>query len=336
LTLHKSPRWWKHGKAVKAFFALRVLACVGLAVTALAAHGPAQAVGADESPVTIRVGVGVNDTSSNFFDAIQLGYFKKHNIDIQVERMTSGASQASALAGGSLDVAESNVVSVATAHLRGLPFIFIAPGAVYNNAAPTSLLVCATGSTIKTGKDLLGKNVGVVALADLSQLGPVAWMEMTGADSSTVHYLEMPAAAMPAALKRGSIEAAILAEPVLSRATADGDAKICANAYIAIAPTFMLNGWITTDTWLKNNSDAARRFREAMLEAAKWANHNHAASATIFAASSAVPLAVIQSMTRATFAERLDPALFQPIINAGAKYKFFAKSFPASEIVAAP
>jgi NitT/TauT family transport system substrate-binding protein len=161
-------------------------------------------------------------------------------------------------------------------------------------------------------------------------------MESAGGDSSTVHYLEMPAASIPAALKRGSIEAAILAEPILGRAVADGDAKICANAYIAIAPTFMLNGWITTDAWLKNNPDAARRFREVMLEAAKWANQNHAASATIFAASSAVPLAVIQSMTRATFAERFDPKLFQPIIDAGAKYKFFAKSFPASEIVAAP
>jgi NitT/TauT family transport system substrate-binding protein len=321
---------------VKTLVALRVLACVGLVVSALVAHAPVQAVAADESPVTIRVGVGVNDTASNFFDAVQLGYFKQHNIDVQVQRMTSGAAQASALAGGSIDVAESNVVSVATAHLRGLPFIFIAPGAVYNNAAPTSLLVCATGSTIKTGKDLIGKNVGVIALADLSQLAPVAWMETAGADSSTAHYLEMPASGIPAALKRGTIEAAILAEPILSRAISDGDAKICANAYIAIAPTFMLNGWITTDTWLKANPDAARRFREALLEAAKWANHNHAASAQIFATSSAVPLAVIQAMTRATFAERFDPALFQPIINAGAKYKFFAKSFPASEIVAAP
>ena len=39
-------------------------------------------------------------------------------------------------------------------------------------------------------------------------------------------------------------------------------------------------------------------------------------------------------MTRATFAERLDPELFQPVINAAAKYKFIDKAFPASDIIA--
>ena len=315
-----------------------LIACAraSLAAAAFFLAAPFAAGAAGEPAVTIRVGVGINDTASNLFDAAQLGYFKKRNLDVQIERMTSGAAQASALAGGSLDVAESNVVSVSAAHLRGLPFIYIAPGAVYSSAAPTTQLVCTVGSTIRSGKDLVGKNVGVIALADLSQLGPVAWMDATGGDAASAHYLEMPASAIPAALKRGSIDAAVLPEPILGRAVADGDAKICANAYAAIAPTFMLNGWITTEDWLKKNPDGARRFREAMLEAAKWANHNHAASATIFSANSTVPLAVIQSMTRATFAERFDPALFQPIINAGAKYKFFAKAFPATEIVAAP
>jgi NitT/TauT family transport system substrate-binding protein len=284
--------------------------------------------------VTIRVGAGVNDTVSNLFDAAQLGYFKERNLDVQIQRMTSGAAEASALAGGSLDIAESNVVSMAAAHLRGLPFIYIAPGGVYNSATPTSELVCATGSTIHSGKDLNGKNIGVIALGDLSQLAPYVWIDATGGDPASAHYIEMPAASIPTAIQRGSVDAGILPEPILGRAVADGSAKVCANAYIAIAPTFMLNGWITTSDWLKKNPDAARRFREAMLAAAKWANHNHAASAQIFAANSSVPLAVIQSMRRATFAERLDAALLQPVINAAAKYKFIEKAFPAGEIVA--
>jgi NitT/TauT family transport system substrate-binding protein len=287
-----------------------------------------------DAPVTIRVGAGANDTVSNLFDAVALGYFKSRGLDVQIQMMTSGASEAAALAGGALDIAESNVVSMSAAHLRGIPFVFIAPGAQYVTTSPTTLLVCPKTSTIKSGKDLNGKNFGVVALADLSQLGPVTWIDSTGGDGSTVHYVEMPAAGMAAALDRGTVDAAMIPEPALQIALAGGTAKVCAKAFDSVAPAFMLNGWITTGDWLKKNPDVARKFRDAMLEASKWANKNHKASAEIFKQYSKAPPEIIDTMTRATFAEKLDPDLVQPVINAAAKYKFIDHPFPAADILA--
>jgi len=282
--------------------------------------------------VTLRVGAGANDTVSELFYAVQLGYFKARNLDVQIQLMTSGASEAAALAGGALDIVESNVVSTSAAHLRGIPFVYIAPGAEYTSAAPTSEMICAKPSD-RSGKDFAGKSVGVVALGDLSQLGPAVWIDATGGDVSTVHYIEMPATAMPAAIARGTVEAGLLPEPYLQIALAGGT-KACAKAFDMIAPQFMLNGWITTADWLKKNPDVARRFREAMLEAAKWGNKNHKASAEIFKQYSKAPPEIIDTMTRATFAERFDPELFQPVINAAAKYKFIDKAFPAADIIA--
>jgi NitT/TauT family transport system substrate-binding protein len=287
-----------------------------------------------DAPVTIRVGAGANDTVSNLFDAVALGYFKSRGLDVQIQMMTSGASEAAALAGGALDIAESNVVSMSAAHLRGIPFVFIAPGAQYVTTSPTTLLVCPKTSTIKSGKDLNGKNFGVVALADLSQLGPVTWIDSTGGDGSTVHYVEMPAAGMAAALDRGTVDAAMIPEPALQIALAGGTAKVCAKAFDSVAPAFMLNGWITTGDWLKKNPDVARKFRDAMLEASRWANKNHKASAEIFKQYSKAPPEIIDTMTRATFAEKLDPDLVQPVINAAAKYKFIDHPFPAADILA--
>jgi NitT/TauT family transport system substrate-binding protein len=290
-----------------------------------------QAIAADPM-VTLRVGAGANDTVSELFYALKLGYFKSRNLDVQIQLMTSGASEAAALAGGSLDIVESNVVSTSAAHLRGIPFVYIAPGAEYTSAAPTSEMICAKPSD-RSGKDFAGKSIGVVALGDLSQLGPAVWIDSTGGDLSTVHYIEMPATAMPAAIARGTVEAGLLPEPYLQIALAGGTSKVCAKAFDMIAPQFMLNGWITTTDWLKKNPDVARRFREAMLEAAKWGNKNHKASAEIFKQYSKAPPEIIDTMTRATFAERFDPELFQPVINAAAKYKFIDKAFPASEII---
>jgi NitT/TauT family transport system substrate-binding protein len=306
------------------------------ALVLLALCGPAASVPAvaADPPLTLRVGAGANDTVSNLFYAIQNGYFKARNLDVQVQLMTSGASEAAALAGGALDIVESNVVSTSAAHLRGIPFVYIAPGAEYTTAAPTSEMVCAKASTVRSGKDFNGKSLAVVALGDLSQLGPEVWIDATGGDLSTVHYIEMPAAAMPAAIARGTVEGGLLPEPSLQVALASGESTVCGKVFDMIAPQFMLNGWITTTDWLKKNPDAARRFRDAMLEAARWGNKNHKASAEIFKQYSKAPPEVIDVMTRATFAERLDPELLQPVINVAAKYKFIERAFPASEIIA--
>jgi NitT/TauT family transport system substrate-binding protein len=305
-------------------------------MAALVLSGPSSSapVMAADPPVTLHVGAGANDTVSNLFYAIQNGYFKARNLDVQVQLMTSGASEAAALAGGALDIVESNVVSTSAAHLRGIPFVYIAPGAEYTTAAPTSEMVCAKTSQVRSGKDFAGKSVAVVALGDLSQLGPEVWIDATGGDLSTVHYIEMPATAMPAAIARGTVESGLLPEPALQIALASGASKVCGKVFDMIAPQFMLNGWITTTDWLKKNPDVARRFREAMLEGAKWGNKNHKASAEIFKQYSKAPPEVIDVMTRATFAERLDPELLQPVINVAAKYKFLDKAFPASDIIA--
>jgi NitT/TauT family transport system substrate-binding protein len=139
---------------------------------------------------------------------------------------------------------------------------------------------------------------------------------------------------MAAALDRGTVDAAMIPEPALQIALAGGTTKVCAKAFDSVAPSFMLNGWITTADWLKKNPDVTRKFRDAMLEAAKWANKNHQASAAIFKQYSKAPPEIIDTMTRATFAERLDPDLVQPVINAAAKYKFIDHPFPAADILA--
>jgi ABC-type nitrate/sulfonate/bicarbonate transport system substrate-binding protein len=96
----------------------------------------------------------------------------------------------------------------------------------------------------------------------------------------------------------------------------------------------MQNSWFTTADWLKKNPVGAARFAGAILETARWANRNHKASADIFAEHSKVAPDIIATMNRSVFAERFDAALFQPVIDAAAKYKMIDHGFPAAEIMA--
>lgn len=306
-------------------------------LASLAAPAALIAVGARvraQAPVVIRVGCGVADPSSEAFYAQKLGSFTKRGLDVQVQQFTSGASEAVAVAGGALDVAESNVLSLAQAHLRGLPFVFIAPAAQYSSAAPTTVLMCAKDAPLHTGKDLNGKTIGVAALRDNGQLAPMAWIEQNGGDPNSLHYVEIPASEAAAAIIRGSIDAAPVNEPYVRSALLTGKVRVLSNAFDAIAPQFMQNGWFTTTDWLKKNTTAAARFAAAIVEAGRWANRNHRASAEIFKEHSKVAPEIVDGMNRSVFAERFDPTLFQPVIDAAAKYKLIDHAFPAGEIMA--
>ena len=282
----------------------------------------------------LHMACGVADPSSEPLYAQKLGLFAKHGLDVHITQFTSGASQAAAVAGGAVAIAESNCLSTAAAHLRGLPFVYIAPGAQYASAAPTTVLVCAKDAPYKTGKDLAGKTLGVPALRDSAQLGPMAWVEKTGGDPYALRYVELPASEAPAAIIRGSIDAAPINEPFVHMGFATGKIRLLANCFDAIAPAFYQNGWFTTTTWLAANRPTATAFAEAILEAGRWANRNPKESAAIFKERSKVAPEVIDVMNRSVFAERFDPALMQPVLDASAHFKLLDRSFPASEIMA--
>ena len=102
--------------------------------------------------------------------AQQSGAFKRAGLDIQLTRATSGSAVAAGVAGGSIDIGKSSIVSIITAHAKGIPFVWIAPASIYNPAAPDGALIVATNSPIKTGRDLNGKIVATPALGDLNNI----------------------------------------------------------------------------------------------------------------------------------------------------------------------
>ncbi len=281
-------------------------------------------------PATIRVGATTNDTSSEVYYAQERGYFKSRNLTVAIESLRSGAAIAAAVVGGSLDVGEQNMISGSSAHERGVPLTFITPAGAYVSKSPTTLLVVKKSSPIHSAKDLNGKTVAVQALKDLTQIGTAEWIDKHGGDPSSVHFVEVPAAQVGEVLERGTVDAATVPEPSLT--VARPFVREIGRPYDAIASHFVINGWFATTDWVKKNPSAARRFVDAIAEAGRWANANHKASAEILKHYSKISPDVIDSMTRATYADRFSTATLQPVIDSAAKYKAIAKSFPASEL----
>jgi len=299
-----------------------------LACAVLLAPLPAGA----QSTAKIRVATTPIELGAEVLYAQDQGFFKKAGVDVDVQIMDSGAAIAAAVASGSLDVAQGNLVTLATAHERGLPFVVVAPAGLYSANDPTTSLVVSKTSALKTAKDLEGKTVALNGLRNITQIGADAWIDQNGGDYAKVHYVEMPFPQMGAALEAGRIDAAVIAEPELSTALAGG-ARVIAQPYTSIAKQFLIGGWFTTGAWAKAHPAELKRFVGAIVEAGKWANGHRAESARIL--EKYTKIRVSPSMKRTIYAERLNPGDIQPLIDAAAKYKSIKSGFPAAELIAA-
>jgi NitT/TauT family transport system substrate-binding protein len=290
--------------------------------------GPALA----QAPLTvIKVGALPQEVSAEIFYGIDMGFFKKHGLDAQLTLFTNGSAIAAGVASGSLDVGLSDLLSIVSAHSRGVPFVYLTPGLVQTEKAPAFGIVVRGDSSIRSAKDMNGKTFGVNGLNNISVIPTEAWIDRNGGNSKTIKWVEIPMPTMQSALTQGTVDATLPNEPALSASVEAGNRAIFMDKN-AIAPVYLLSGWVATREWTAKNPDVAARFIAAIKETAEWANNNHAASAPILSKYTKIPEPVIARMHRANFSETFNPSLVQPVIDAAAKYNVIQKAFPASEI----
>jgi len=306
-------------------FAAGVLGAVLLAAVAQRAQAQAP-------PIPVTVLTSPVDSAAEIYIGKDLGVFAKHGLDVTIEPGTNGSAIAAAVAGNAVDIGYSDLVTLAKGYLKGIPFVAIAPAAIWTSAAPVAGLVVLTNSPITSAKDLAGKVIAVPGLGTLAEYSPRAWIDQNGGDSTTVKFTEMPYPTMPAALTAGRIDVAYISEPFL--ALVKKDVRILGYSHNAIAKQFLQSAWFTTPQWAKDHPDAVRRFADAMRETAIWANQkvNQPKSAEILAKYTKIDIATIAVMERARFGETLTAASIQPAIDVTAKYGKF-EPFPADRLV---
>ncbi|HXP95015.1 MAG TPA: ABC transporter substrate-binding protein [Candidatus Binatia bacterium] len=288
-----------------------------------------------QSPVTtIRVAVlGYTDASALPLYAQSAGFFKKYGLDAKITPFTGGGAVIAAIAGGSLDVGFSNIVSTAAAIQRGIPIVALVPAALFDEKdRADNLLVKARGSKLRTGADLNGKTVAVTTLSGALQLCASAWIDKNGGDSKTVHFVELPTSEMAAALRAGRVEAAMLAEPALTQGK--GEVEELGDAFAAIAPRWILGVFVASKSWASANPDAAHRFIQAIVETARWANAHRGETAKILGPVSNIDPATFGAMARSTYGGSLNAALLQPPIDVAYKYAQLKAPLDAKQIVA--
>lgn len=285
-----------------------------------------------QTPQKLRLGAVAADTYGEFYYALDANSFAKAGFDVEITTFTNGAAMAAAAAGGSIDAGTGDVVATVNAIGHGVPFVLLAGGGLYTSGVPTTLLCVAKNAPIANAKGLEGQTVAVVSLVSLSSAAVKAWITAGGGDVSKVKFIELPFAQMGAAVARGTVAAALIAEPALTAASAD--VQTLGKAYDAVAPEFLISIVFATRDWVAKNPEASRRFVRVLYDMAKIANAHPEATAPILAKYTKLDMDHIHAMKRSQYATALVPAQLQPVLDIAAKYKVLDRSFNAADLIA--
>jgi NitT/TauT family transport system substrate-binding protein len=301
-----------------------------LALVALAALALAVPESAFTQPLTsVKVATFAADSSAEVYYALDQGFFKDAGLDVSVTALNNGAAIAAAVASGSYDVGSANMVSLAVAREHGIPFTFVAPAGYYASRSPTNALVVAKGSPLHAARDLDGKIVAVDALNSLSWISVEAWVDRGGGDVKSLRFIEMPLPQMGPALAAGRVDAALLADPILSQVVA-AQGQVLAYNFDAIGKQFVLGAWFTTSDYAKAHPDVVKRFAAVILRTARWANRHQGESRAILERYTKVSM--VEGVHRTLYPERMQPAEMQPLIDAAARYGVLKSAFPVDQM----
>lgn len=300
--------------------------------TALAAAGLVPAA-ARAQERTIRIGALLIDNTAEVFFAQDQGFWKNAGLSVDISTFQSGSAAASALASGAVDISIADAVSMAAAHSRGIPLVYLAPATIYTQTQPAYALLVPINSPIKTAKDMTGKTISVNGIKNIVQIPTEAWIDNNGGDAKSIKFVEMPFPVMAAAILDGRVDIGSVSEPFITNGIDSGKLRMISVADKNVAKSFMFSGWCTTQEWAAKNPDLVAKFIAVMNQTAKWSNANKAQSSQILVKVSKMPAEIAGKMIRSYYGEKLDPALLQPVIDAAAKYGVISKPFPATEVI---
>ena len=237
--------------------------------------------------------------------ALEKGYYAERGLDVRTTPMNSGTDLAVMVSTNDLQIALSGVGPAFWNGIdTGLPLTIIAPGHEEGNPVATPMMVGAE-SEITSVDQLAGKRVSVNA-PGATEYWLDAALRTGGLTIGDVdlQYLAFPDAVT--ALASNALDAAMIGEPLATKAVQDGTAKILTNdfdvANVQVTAVFSNNDWVD------GNTEAASNFVAGYLQACRDLVDapNDPLNLTIINKYTTVPMELIAASGRPTYQENGD------------------------------
>jgi len=208
------------------------------------------------------------------FIAKERGFFDKHKLDVTLQQLPLTSNVPPALVSDSIQIGGTTPPVFLQAVDSGLDLVAVATGATYDNTKNYVGIVSKAGANIKTAQDLVGKKFGVPGLGGTLHVLVRRWLADKGVDSKRVTFIEVPLPQIPSVLQGGSIDAAVTAEPFVTRIVQTKIGEVVPGFSSDMPSGFATVSYIATRKWATSNGPALKAFRDAIAEAVAFANGN--------------------------------------------------------------
>ncbi len=260
--------------------------------------------------------------------AKEKGFLEKHGIDATLTPLGNGAQSPAVLESGNAQIAFTTPSTLVLAIAGGLDDVAIAGAARLTKENPRTALVTRAGVTVTKAEDLIGKKVGEPGINQAFDLNIKKWLldHKIGADKFTPIETTFPQ--MGDMLKGGQIDVAILIEPLLGRALAEGAGTRSVDILSENNPDQLGSIWAAKRDWATANKPVVADFRAALDDAIAFirANTDDAKKVEIQYLKFAEP-------TLPSFATKISAGDFQYWIDICNSLKLLPQSLDATKIV---
>jgi NitT/TauT family transport system substrate-binding protein len=292
--------------------------------------------GSSSGPQTLVVGIPPVVEVGDLYTADSKGFFAKQGITVKIDDLNGGAALVPALESGSVQIGQSNIVSVLQAQQENIGMKCFAAGYRSPSASAgdeLSLLASPKDPAVTSPAQLAGTTVAVNSLNNSNQLVAEAYLARYGVQPSSVHYIALAYPDMPAALTSGRVAAAITDEPFTTTVKAQGARVLAAQPDSVIAANPVYACWVGSASWVSSHRAVAAKFVAALGQADSYMAAHPGYLASILPAYTSVSASLAQKVTVPDFTTSLTPADVEPWAQAAARYGITHSAVSPSSVI---
>jgi NitT/TauT family transport system substrate-binding protein len=306
-------------------------------VTAALAAGAAACGGSSSGGGgTLTIGIPPVISGADIFVAQQQGYFAAHHLKVDVKELNGGAAIVPALESGSVQVGETNVVSVIQGAAHGISEPCFAGANTDPKDGAYLSLVAGVKAGVRDAAGLKGKTVAVNAVDGVNQLLVSAYLSAHGVNPSSVHFIALQYPDMPGALSAGRVDAAVTSEPFTTISRGRGNALLAGTPlqYVDGQPTYSC--WNASASWLSSHKTEPREFAAAMDQADAWITAHPAGFRKVAAAHLKISSAVLDRITLPVFTGALSAGDISDWESAAQRYGLISSRPASAKVLVQP
>ncbi|GLY69132.1 ABC transporter substrate-binding protein [Amycolatopsis taiwanensis] len=211
---------------------------------------------------TLRVGVGNRIDTAPLRIAVADGSFTRAGLHIELVPLKSDADALRGLASGNVDVAFATDVAFFTAAASGTALQFQAEA--YTSAPFTMALVTLPDSPYTKLTAKKSPRIAVDELNGLSVLAVRSMFAAAGGDPDRIRFVQYPFEGMQAALRDGSVDAALMIEWFITQAQQSLGARILADSSHGAMMNLPMTGYASSGLFAQVNPRTLALFRQVL------------------------------------------------------------------------